>query len=251
VARARVPARSRPTERRRFRANAAALGRAALVGLALSCADATAQVSGSVSAVSNYRYRGVSLSHNDPAAQASVVYDDPQGWYAGAFASTVRIGNPTANEAQGIFFAGYAQTLSSGATLEAGVVYTGFTSSPSYAYPEVMAGATYDGINARIHYSANYYGSGADALYGEINAAHRLYEHVKVVAHGGALWTRARSAYGDSRDTVYDGRVGFSFDYESFALQLSWVGISNANAGYGLTGVRSRNGPVMSVSWVF
>ena len=148
-------------------------------------------MSGSMSAVSNYRYRGVSLSHNDPAAQAAIVYDDPQGWYAGAFASTVRIGNPTANEVQGIFFAGYARTMPFGATFEAGIVYSGFTGPTSYAYPEVMLGATYDRINARMHYSANYYGRGADAFYGELNAAHRLFEHVQVVAHVGALWTRA------------------------------------------------------------
>ena len=136
-----------------------------------------------MSAVSNYRYRGVSLSHNDPAAQAAIVYDDPQGWYAGAFASTVRIGNPTANEVQGIFFAGYARTMPFGATFEAGIVYSGFTGPTSYAYPEVMLGATYDRVNARMHYSANYYGRGADAFYGEFNAAHRLFEHVQV---GGA-----------------------------------------------------------------
>jgi hypothetical protein len=61
----------------------------------------------------------------------------------------------------------------------------------------------------------------------------------------------ARNAYGDSRDTVYDGRMGLVFDYESFSVQVSWVGISNAYVDYGLTGVRSRSGPVMSVSWVF
>ena len=72
-----------------------------------------------------------------------------------------------------------------------------------------------------------------------------------LVAHGGALWTNARSAYGDSVDTLYDARVGVVFDIERFTVQVSWVGISNANVGYGLTGVRSRNGPVISVSWLF
>lgn len=251
MAHAPVPARSPPAEGHRFRGNVAALGRVALIGLALSTADATAQVSGSMSAVSNYRYRGVSLSHNDPAAQAAIVYDDPQGWYAGAFASTVRIGNPTANEVQGSFFAGYARTMPVGATFEAGIVYTGFTGPTSYAYPEVMLGATYDRINARMLYSANYYGRGADAFYSELNAAHRLSEHVQVVAHVGALWTRAKDVYGDSLDTVYDGRVGVAFDFQHFTVQVSWIGISDANAGYGLTGVRSRNGPVMSISWLF
>jgi uncharacterized protein (TIGR02001 family) len=243
--------RSPPTECRRFRVNAAALGRAALIGLALSTLDAAAQVSGSVSAVSNYRYRGVSLSHNDPAAQAALAYDDAQGWFAGALASTVRIGNPTANEVQGVFFAGYAYTMPFGATVESGIVYSGFTGPTSYAYPEVMLGATYDRVNVRMHYSANYYGGGADAFYGELNTAHRLFEHVQAVAHVGALWTSAGDVYGNRLDTVYDARVGVVFDFQRFTVQMSWTGISQAKAGYGLTGVRSRNGPLMSVSWLF
>ena len=251
MAHAPVPARSLPTAWRRFRGNVAALGRAALIGLALSTVDAAAQMSGSVSALSNYRYRGVSLSHNDPAAQAAIVYDDPLGWYAGALASTVRIGIPAANEVQGIFFAGYARTMPFGASFEAGVVYSGFTGATSYAYPEVMVGATYDRINARVHYSPNYYGGGGDAFYGDLNTAHRLSEHVQVVAHVGALWTRARSLYGDQLNTVYDGRVGLVFDFERFTVQESWIGISDASVGYGLTGVRSRNGPVLSISWLF
>lgn len=208
-------------------------------------------MSGSVSVVSNYRYRGVSLSHNDPAAQAALVYDHPQGWYAGAFASTIRIGQPWSNELQGIFFAGYAQSTSVGATWEAGVVYSGFTGKTSYAYPEFIAGVAYDKINARLHYSPNYYGRGSDSVYGEVEAAHRLADHVQAVLHGGVLWTNGRDIYGNTIDPVFDGRVGLLLDYDRFNLQLSWVGISAASLGYGLTGVRSRNGPVVSVSWLF
>jgi uncharacterized protein (TIGR02001 family) len=222
-----------------------------LICVSLAAADAHAQVSGSASIVSNYRYRGVSLSHNDPAAQATLVYDDPQGLYAGAFASTVRIGNPTSNEVQGIFFAGYARSTPSGATFEAGVVYSGFTGASSYAYPELLVGAAYEKISARLHYSPNYYGRGSDAVYGEIDAAHRLLEHMQLVAHVGVLWTNARNIYGEAVDSIVDGRVGAAFDFDRFNVQLSWVGISDANAGYGLTRVRSGNGPVLSVSWLF
>ena len=248
---ARVPARLRAIRPSPACRNVGALAGAVLVGFALVAAEARAQVSGSVSVLSNYRYRGVSLSHNDPAAQAALVYDHPHGFYAGAFASTVRIGYPTATEVQGIFFAGYARTLASGATLEAGVVYSGFTGATSYAYPEVMLGGTYDKVGARLHYSPDYYGSGADSVYAELDASHRLRDHVQVVAHAGALWTNARDIYGNAYNTVFDARVGLVFDFERFNVQLSWVGISDASAGYGLTGVRSRNGPVLSVSWLF
>jgi uncharacterized protein (TIGR02001 family) len=241
----------RATQRRAFRRDLEALTGVVLICFALEVADVRAQVSGSVSVVSNYRYRGVSLSQNDPAAQAALVYDDPQGFYAGAFASTVRIGQPTSSEVQGIVFAGYAGTTSSGATFEAGAVYSGFTGATSYAYPELLIGAAYERTSARLHYSPNYYGRGSDAVYGELDVAHRLFDHVQVVAHVGALWINARDVYGNSLDPVFDGRAGFLFDFDRFNVQVSWVGISDANAGYSLTRVRSSNGPVASVSWLF
>jgi len=227
------------------------LASVALICVTWCATDVRAQVSGSVSAVSNYRYRGVTLSHNDPAAQAALVYDDSRGFYAGAFASTVRIGQPISNEVQGIFFAGYARTTSFGATFEAGAVYSGFTGTTSYAYPEVLVGATYERISARLHYSPNYYGRGSQAIYGELDASHRWVDHVQLVAHVGVLQTNARDIYGSTVDPIYDGRVGVLFDFDRFNIQLSWVGISESYAGYGLTRVQSKNGVVASVSWLF
>jgi uncharacterized protein (TIGR02001 family) len=61
----------------------------ALVALALLPAAASAaDLSGSVGGVSDYRFRGVSRSGGDPAAQASL-YVSGGAWSAGVFASTV------------------------------------------------------------------------------------------------------------------------------------------------------------------
>jgi uncharacterized protein (TIGR02001 family) len=228
-----------------------ALRAAGLLCFTLAAGDVRAQVSGSVSVVSDYRYRGVSLSHNDPAAQLAVVYDHPHGWYAGAFASTVRIGQPSSDEVQGIFFAGYARTLPSGVTWEAGIDYSGFTGTTSYAYPEAYVGAAYQKVSARLYYSPRYYGRASDSIYAEFNAAHRLFDRVQLVAHVGAFWTNGRTIYGTASDPVFDGRLGLVFEFDRFNVQLSLVGISLASTGYSISGVRSRNGPVLSVSWLF
>jgi len=83
-----------------------------------------AQVSGSASLLSDYRYRGVSLSRNRPAAQLAVAYDDASGWYGGAFASTVQLVYPATRELQVVSFAGYARRLPSGLSWEAGADYS-------------------------------------------------------------------------------------------------------------------------------
>src|ERR1051325_11099552 len=57
--------------------------------LALIGSNASAELSATASVLSDYRYRGVSLSRGDPAAQLGLVWDDPSGGYAGLFASSV------------------------------------------------------------------------------------------------------------------------------------------------------------------
>ena len=68
----------------------------AALSLALVASNVSAQISGTASLVSNYRFRGISLSENKPAAQLGLTYDDVQGWYAGAFASTARFATSSA-----------------------------------------------------------------------------------------------------------------------------------------------------------
>ena len=85
----------------------------------------SAQVSGTVKLVSDYRFRGISLSQDKPAAQATVLYDDSSGWYAGAFASTVRFAR-SSGDLQALPFVGYASRLPSGVSWEAGADYSAF-----------------------------------------------------------------------------------------------------------------------------
>ena len=62
--------------------------------LACLCGEVRAEVNGEVSLgiVSDYRYRGLSLSGGDPALQAGFAWDHEDGWYAGLFAAGTRIG---------------------------------------------------------------------------------------------------------------------------------------------------------------
>jgi len=134
----------------------------ALAALAL-CACATgaaAQLSGTLSGVSDYRYRGNTLTDRMPAAQAGVTYDDPKGWYAGAFGSTVRLKPPggTSSYFQGIGYAGYATRVAAGISVEAGGDYAAFAGSSELDYGEVFLGVATDSVSARVYDSPRYFG---------------------------------------------------------------------------------------------
>ena len=88
---------------------------APLTGLLLSiaaCACADARAENSFGIVSDYRYRGLSLSDGEPGLQAGLVWDRDDGWYAGVFAATTRIGGR--DGVQAISYLGRAWRLRSG-----------------------------------------------------------------------------------------------------------------------------------------
>src|SRR5512134_2379963 len=73
--------------------------RAFACALFAGAAGAQAQMAGSATLVSDYRFRGTSFSDERPAAQIALSYDHESGAYIGAFASNVRL---AAEEGSGV-----------------------------------------------------------------------------------------------------------------------------------------------------
>ncbi len=218
----------------------------------------TAQVSGTLAGVSDYRYRGVTLSDRRPAAQAGLTYDDSVGWYAGAFGSTVQLDPPGAASSnfQTLAYGGYAKRLSSGVSLEAGGVYSAFAGSSGLNYGEFFVGAATESLSVRIHYSPRYFGSSSNSTYGEINAAHPLTDAIRLHLHVGFLHYRYQYPYGPlygikPTQNIVDGRVGLRADIDRFQLEIAWVGLSNHSASYFITGRTSPNGALAALSMAF
>ena len=214
--------------------------------------SASAQFSATVSVVSDYRYRGITLSDQKPALQGGLNYDGADGWYAGAFGSTVRLAPPAGNGVQGIAFGGLAKRLPSGVTLEAGGDYSAFSGAAHDNYGEVFVGAATDRLSARVYYSPRYFGQGANALYGELNASQPLVGTVRLVAHAGFLRAQYQSGYyAVPRKTVVDGRVGLGADFGAFHVEAAWVAVSDGDTAYPVTGSGSPDTVVVTLSFAF
>jgi len=205
-----------------------------------------------VSAVSDYRYRGVSLTDNDPAAQGTINYDDPSGLYVGTFLSNVRFAYASGSEAQVLSFAGYVWQLPSGVSGEVGVDYSLFTRTHGYDYPEIYWGFASGNFSGRLYYSPRYFGRFGDAVYGELNVAQPLADKVRIVAHGGVLHSSYYNAYAPSNDrATFDARVAVSFEVDSFNLELGWVGLSNSQSAYPFASNGRKNGVVVTLTRTF
>ena len=187
-----------------------------------------------------------------PAAQFGLTYDDPLGWYAGAFGSTVRLVPPAGWGVQGQAFAGYAMRLASGVSVEAGGAHSWFADASRFNYTDLYAGASTENMSARLHYSPRYYGQSANAWYGELNYAIPLIDSFRLFSHAGYLYTSGNSFYGSGSDRrVVDVQIGLSADFDQFHVELSWVGINRAYVGYRLTRSYSPNTALFTVSRAF
>ena len=245
-----VPAPRRVTRRQGSRKSAVGLG---VIGFALLSISGSAcgEVSGTISVVSDYRYRGISLSDNEPAAQVGIAYDGAQGWYLGGFVSTVESSIYSTSGVQAIGYGGYAWRMPSGLSLEAGADYSVVTAAPRYDYPEVYLGFAYQNLSGRVYYSPRYLGLDSSAVYGELNLAQPLAEHVRLLVHVGVLGSEAKTFYGTRSAPVFDFAIGGGIDWQGFNVQLSWVGVNRYSPAYQATGVGNRTGPVLSVSHAF
>jgi len=232
--------------------------RCALAALACGCAllafarGAAAQVSGTVGVVSDYRYRGYSLSDGDPAVQASVAYDWTQGPYAGVFASSVDGG------AQFIPYLGFARRDAQGRNWDIGARWSRFTAGDGIDYVEFHAGVAIRRIALRVHYAPDYYGQVSN-WYVEADGSIPVGERVRVLLHAGLARSgedidggeappgygggggigyppsyarpQRQATYGtrDSDRTRIDVRAGLAFTTRACDVQLSWQHIDGTN----------------------
>jgi len=225
----------------------------------LACAAAQgahAQFSGTLSGVTDYRYRGVTFSDRRPAAQAGLTYDDSSGLYAGVFGSTVRLDPPGRSNSrfQTIAYGGYAMRLASGVSLEAGGDYSAFAGSSDLNYAEFFVGASTENLNARLYLSPRYFGTTSTGTYGEVNATQPLVDSLRLHLHVGFLRYRYDypPQYGLSpTKNVFDARIGLRADIDRFQLEIAWVGVNNHSAAYFITGRNTPNGIVAALTFSF
>lgn len=88
-------------------------------------------VSGSAAVVSDYRFRGLSLSAGDPTIQGSVTVTHASGFYAGVWGSGLE-DSPVYGHTELDFTAGWSGEIGSGIVADAGLTY--------YVYPNGHVG---------------------------------------------------------------------------------------------------------------
>lgn len=116
------------------------LAATAIAGAAIAATPAMAQeesdseltVSGNVALVTDYRFRGVSLSDGKPAIQGGIDLAHSSGFYVGTWASSLE-DSPTYGSMELDVYGGWSGEVTPGLTVDVGLLY--------YAYPSKDNGA--------------------------------------------------------------------------------------------------------------
>ena len=156
---------------RLFSACAAAL---LLASAAASASAQDADVAFNVALTSDYVFRGISQTNEDPALSGGI--DITSGsFYFGAWASNVDFGDET--DAESDFYGGY-RTEAGGYALDFGVIsyiYLDDADNSDFDYLEVKAAASRAigpvTVGGAIFYSPDFFGADDEATYVEANAA--------------------------------------------------------------------------------
>lgn len=191
--------------------------------LCLACGVAFAQAGGSIAFLSDYRYRGVSLSDERPTLRVGLSYDDASGWFGGASLAGVSLGPYARGQVQVLGYAGYAGRLSERIGWEAGVTGVHFGADSYDDYGEVFTGLNGDRWSMRLHYSPDYFGSGVRTLYGEFNIGLPLSQLIRVTAHAGAL-QRVGGIRAQGNDLNLDASLGLAIARDAWEVRLEWIG---------------------------
>ena len=221
----------------------------AIVATSLFAASpASAEVGAALSVFSDARFRGLSISDDHPVALIDLTYDDPEGMYLAASGIAVASSHglrPLSLKLNG----GYAKRLSSGVTLDTGVVhsrYSRYSSAVSArSYTEVYAGAAWKSIAARLYFSPRYFETESSTLYGELEDSLNLAPKLRLNGHVGLL-VPLHGRNGIEPRPSYDWRIAVSRQFGRLSAHGSWTGRGRVRRYEGAY-LRPTNGLVFGV----
>ena len=191
----------------------------AAVLLLASGAAAHAELSGTVSVVSDYDFRGISLSATDPALQGSIDWASESGFYVGAWGSNIDYGQGVDGDIEIDLYTGYAGETEGGLGWDVGFVYYTYPGADDISdYPEIYGALSYKWFEFKQWYSNDLSGSDEDGFYTEVNGSFELPANFGLNLHLGYN-------YGDAfEDTEYmDYSVGVGYTLGNFDLELKYV----------------------------
>ncbi|MEM7051098.1 MAG: TorF family putative porin [Acidobacteriota bacterium] len=150
--------------------------------LLLAFPVAANELTGNVALTSDYVFRGISQTNEDPAIQGGFDFESSV-FYAGVWGSNVEFGTAAHVELRG--FLGARLEYDSGISWDVGAVGYFYPSEGDSDYSEIYVGGGYKFFSAKYSYADDVVGSGGAGDYLEAAVDFDLGSGFELVLHGG------------------------------------------------------------------
>jgi uncharacterized protein (TIGR02001 family) len=224
------------------------------LGLLVAATAANAGVSSTWTAASDYDFRGITQSAQDPAIQGSIDFAADSGFYVGAWGSNVDFGDDLDVDLEVDYYAGFAGQSEGGLGYDAGIVYYSYPDDGDFDYMEAYGSISKDWFKGKLWYSNDFGGDTTagetPAWYAEVNGTFPLPQNFSVLAHAGYSF----GSYWKDTDSEYiDYSLGVGYTISHVNLALKWVDGSDLKIADGTPGdvFSSESRVILTVATTF
>ncbi len=196
---------------------------AGLSGLLLTASLASAQaqaveVSGDVTFVSDYAFRGISQTEEAPALQGGLTLAVDSGWYLSVWGSSVDFGGQGTLELDVLL--GWSGDIAEGWSADVGIMRYGYpnTEFEGSNFWELYGSVSYQDFTLGLAYSDDYYGNSGKYYYVYAGYSLALTDNLSVDFHVG------HNEFSDDSSSSYlDYGVTLSTEVLGLGLSLAYV----------------------------
>ena len=210
---------------RRSIASVAVAAALAVPALAHAQTPSSSPIAGNLSLVSDYRFRGITQTFEEPAIQGGFDYAHPSGLYIGNWNSSIADSFFGGSPLEMDFYAGYKPTFGD-ITLDLGILYYYYPGSDAPGIgridnTELYAGAAWKWLSAKyFHAVSDFFGAPdtKNSNYIDLTASYAFGAGWGVVGHLGHQKIKNNSAA-----DYTDYKVGLTKDLSGWVLGVAYV----------------------------
>ena len=185
--------------------------------LLLAAVPAFGQISGNVAVTTDYVFRGISQTLEEPAIQGGFDYASDSGFYVGIWGSNVDFGGVAQVEFDG--YLGFAKETSNGWGWDIGLLHYDYPGETDLNFEEIYLGLNYKIFGVKYSYADDFAGTGGTGGYLEVALDFGLGNGFGLGLHAGS------STFGDEVgvEDYVDYKVALSKEVATLGLEVAFT----------------------------
>lgn len=212
-----------------------------------ACAEENSLVpgsfSGNVALTSEYSFRGIAQSDEQPALQGGVDWAHDSGFYLGVWGSSVDFNDGDEASVEVDLYGGLTGNLTENTGWDIGFIYYAYPGADSnldYDFIEAKAALSHDfgsfAATASINYSPDYFAGSGDAFYYSLNAEAPLPHNFTLNGHAAYQSIDDEGAFGVPDYLDWSAGLGYAWDRIDLSLNYQDTNLDETDCVDGCSG---------------